>query len=95
MSQRCQQANFTEQTATIRPMGILQTLKSWFTAEQSTGTEDPATDTEETEPTATDDDELTLDPDGVRETRVETSEAVPDELDEITEATDTEESSSE
>lgn len=76
-------------------MGILQTLKSWFTAEQSTRTEDPATDTEETEPTATDDDELTLDPDGVRETRVKTSEAVPDELDEITEATDTEESSSE
>ncbi|ERH00590.1 MAG: hypothetical protein J07HN6_02213 [Halonotius sp. J07HN6] len=78
----------------ITPMGILQTLKSWFETDAETAADETTAESGDATPTETDD-EPSLDPDAVRETRIESDETVPDELNEPSEHPDADESSSE
>ena len=74
-------------------MGILQTLRSWFETDAETAADEPPAETGDT--TATETDEPSLDPDGARETRIESDETGPDKLNEIGETTDTDDSAAE
>lgn len=74
-------------------MGILQTLRSWFETDAETAAGEPPTETGDATPTETDD-EPSLDPDGARETRIESDETVPDELNSTSEPTDADDSPS-
>lgn len=72
-------------------MGILQTLRSWFETDAETAADEPPAEAGDATPTETDD-EPSLDPDGARETRIESDEAVPDELNRASEPTDADDS---
>ena len=63
-------------------MNILQLLKSWFSSQQDSDATDTTSDPEDKPTDSTDDERTRLDPEGVQETRVDTSETLPDELEE-------------
>ena len=75
-------------------MGILQTLRSWFETDAETTVDETTAETGDATPTERDD-EPSLDPDGARETRIESDETGPDELNEIGETTDDDDSAAE
>jgi hypothetical protein len=75
------------------PMGILQTLRSWFETDAETAAHKTTAQIGDATPTETHD-ESSLDPDSARETRVESDEVVPDELNEPGETTGGDDSAS-
>ena len=74
-------------------MGILQKIKLWFETDAETTADETPAETGDATPTETDN-EPSLDPDGARETRIESDETVPGELNRASEPSDADDSPS-